>query len=318
MEISTLYYLMRLYDLYSGFSEKQNKSFEQIYREINSHTSKDILYAVPEMVSVSAEKLCLTSDENSVKDFCELLKPYADECRALLPNLEGANESFKELMTESLREQGYFAKDGAFRKVRKNKLYLIEAELSAAFKANDWGFVTAIEVSPVVRCAEAKLKMKKDKKYYTECGLIDDEVTFSDLKYFCPSTFYKTLKHLEKVELQVDGGSLTEENIKALSDSALVCSSVCENRAIPAYYKKLCKNDFPIGKAFSVSILSGICFFVLAALILGVILGIGVYIALGYEKILGLFAQPWYYLFVAVLSVTYSVIVFTKTRRGRF
>ena len=318
MEISTLYYLMRLYDLYSGFSQKQNKSFEETYREINSYTSKDILYGVPEIISVTAEKLCLASDENSLKEFCALLKPYADECRALLPDLEGANEQFKEILTENLYEQGYFMKDGVFRKVRKNKLYLIEAELSAAFKTNDWGFVTTIEVFPVVRCAEAKLKLKKDKKYYTECGLIDDEVSFSDLKLFCPSTFYKTLKHLEKVELQIGGGSLTEENIKALSESALVCSSVCENRAIPYDYKKLCKNDFPIGKAFSVSIISGICCFILTALVLGVILGIGVYIGLGYEKILGLFVQPWYYLFVAVVSVIYAAIVFTRTRRGRF
>lgn len=318
MDISTLYYLMRLYDLFSELAEKPSRSFEEVYRDINSHTSKDILCTVPEIVSVSAENLCLKSDEQALKEFCELLKPYADECRALLPDLEGANEKFSAIFTETLREQGYFVKDGAFRKVRKNTLYLIEAELSAGFNANDWGFVTAIVVAPVVRCAEAKLKMKKDKKYYTECGLIDDEVTFSDLKLFCPSTFYKTLKHLEKVELDLEGGEISEENVKSLAQSALVAPFVCENRAIPSYYKKLCKNDFPIGKAFSVSIISGICCFLLTALILGVILGVGVYIALGYQKIFGLFMQPWFYLFVAAISVIYSVIVFTKTRRGRF
>ncbi len=318
MEISTLYYLLRLYDLYTGAEETQNKSFEQVYREINSHTSKDILCTVPEIISTMAEKLCLASTKDSLKEFCVLLKPYADECRALLPNLDDANEEFKNILTESLREQGYFVKGGAYRKVRKNKLYLIEAELSASFKTNDWGFVTAIEVFPIVRCAEAKVKLKKDKRYYTECGLIDDEVTFSDLKLFCPSTYYKTLKHLEKVELDLNGGTLTDENVSVLADSALVSASVCEDRAIPAYYKKLCKNDFPIGKALSVSIISGICCFVLTALVLGVILGIGVYIGLGYEKILGLFLQPWYYLFVAVVSFIYSSVVFTKTRRGRF
>ena len=316
MEISTLYYLMRLYDLYAG--DAQGKSFEETYREINSHTSKDILCTVPETISVTAERLCLKSDQNSLSEFCQLLKPYADECRALLPSLESANEEFKKVLTENLREQGYFVKDGAFRKVRKNKLYLIEAELSAAFKANDWGFVTAIVVSPIVRVAEAKVKLKKDKKYYTECGLIDDEVSFSDLKLFCPSTYYRTLKHLEKVELDLEGGTLTNENVKALSESALVCASVCEDRAIPSYYKKLCKNDFPIGKAFSVSIIAGLCCFVLTALILGLLLGIGVYVGLGYSKILGLFFQPWYYLFVAVISVIYAAIVFTRTRRGRF
>ena len=318
METSTLYYLMRLYDLYTAFGEKQGKSFSELYSEINSHTSKDILFNVPEVVKVSAEKLCLKSEQNEVKEFCKLLKPYADECRSLLPDLTDANEKFSAIFTENLREQGYFVKGGAFRKVRKNRLYLIEAELSAAFKADDWGFVTAIEVSPVVRCAEAKVKLKKDKKYYTECGLIDDEVTFSDLKYFCPSTFYKTLKHLDKVELGLEGGEVSDEKLSALASSALVAPAVCENRAIPSYYKKLCKNDFPIGKAFSVSLMSGLCCFVLTALILGVISGIGVYIALGYEKIFGLFMQPWFYLFVAAISVIYSVVVFTKTRRGRF
>ena len=318
METSTLYYLMRLYDLYTAFGEKQGKSFSELYSEINSHTSKDILFNVPEVVKVSAEKLCLKSEQNEIKEFCELLKPYADECRSLLPDLTDANEKFSAIFTENLREQGYFVKGGAFRKVRKNRLYLIEAELSAAFKADDWGFVTAIEVSPVVRCAEAKVKLKKDKRYYTECGLIDDEVTFSDLKYFCPSTFYKTLKHLDKVELGLEGGEVSDEKLSALASSALVAPAVCENRAIPSYYKKLCKNDFPIGKAFSVSLMSGLCCFVLTALILGVISGIGVYIALGYEKIFGLFMQPWFYLFVAAISVIYSVVVFTKTRRGRF
>lgn len=318
METSTLYYLMRLYDLYTAFSEKEGKSFSELYSEINSHTSKDILFSVPEVVKVSAEKLCLKSKQNEIKEFCDLLKPYADECRSLLPDLTDANEKFSSIFTENLREQGYFVKGGAFRKVRKNKLYLIEAELSAAFKADDWGFVTAIEVSPVVRCAEAKVKLKKDKRYYTECGLIDDEVTFSDLKYFCPSTFYKTLKHLDKVELGLEGGEVSDEDVSVLASSALVAPAVCENRAIPSYYKKLCKNDFPIGKAFSVSLMSGLCCFVLTALILGVISGIGVYIALGYEKIFGLFVQPWFYLFVAAISVIYSVVVFTKTRRGRF
>ncbi|MBQ7799957.1 MAG: hypothetical protein IJ370_05640 [Oscillospiraceae bacterium] len=318
METSTLYYLMRLYDLYTAFGEKQGKSFSELYSEINSHTSKDILFNVPEVVKVSAEKLCLKSEQNEIKEFCELLKPYADECRSLLPDLTDANEKFSAIFTENLREQGYFVKGGAFRKVRKNRLYLIEAELSAAFKADDWGFVTAIEVSPVVRCAEAKVKLKKDKRYYTECGLIDDEVTFSDLKYFCPSTFYKTLKHLDKVELGLEGGEVSDEDVSVLASSALVAPAVCENRAIPSYYKKLCKNDFPIGKAFSVSLMSGLCCFVLTALILGVISGIGVYIALGYEKIFGLFMQPWFYLFVAAISVIYSVVVFTKTRRGRF
>lgn len=318
MEISTLYYLMRLYDLYTAFGEKEGKSFSELYSEINSHTSKDIFFNVPEVVKVSAEKLCLKSEQNEIKEFCELLKPHADECRSLLPDLTDANEKFSAIFTENLREQGYFVKSGAFRKVRKNRLYLIEAELSAAFKADDWGFVTAIEVSPVVRCAEAKVKLKKDKRYYTECGLIDDEVTFSDLKYFCPSTFYKTLKHLDKVELGLEGGEVSDEDVSVLASSALVAPAVCENRAIPSYYKKLCKNDFPIGKAFSVSLMSGLCCFVLTALILGVISGIGVYIALGYEKIFGLFVQPWFYLFVAAISVIYSVVVFTKTRRGRF
>ena len=317
MEISTLYYLMRLYDLYSGDCGTC-KSFKETYREINSNTSKDILCTVPEIISVCAEKLCLKYDEDSLKELCALLKPYADECRALLPDLSEANEKFTELLTKDLTEQGYFAKGSAFRKVRKSSLYLIEAELSAAFKADGWGFVTAIEVFPIVRCAESKVKLKKDKKYYTECGLLDDEVTFSDLKLFCPNTFYRTLKHLERVELDLGGGALTDDNIKALYDSASVCASVCEDRAIPDYYKKLCKNDFPIGKALSLSIISGVCCFILTALILGVVLGIGVYIALGYEKILGLFMQPLYYLFVAAISVIYSAIVFTKTRRGRF
>ncbi len=318
MEISTLYYLMRLYDLYADFNEKSQKSFSQLYSDINSHTSKDILFDVPEVIKVSAEALCLKSDGEKVEEFCELLKPYADECRALLPDLVSANESFSTILSEALYEQGYFSKSGAFRKVRKNKLYLIEAELSATFKANEWGFVSAIVVAPVVRCAEAKVRLKKDKKYYTECALLDDEVTFSDLKLFCPTTFYKTLKHLEKVELDLEGSSLSEENIKTLASSALVAPSVCENRAIPSYYKKLCKSDFPIGKAFSVSIISGIFCFVLTTLILGVISGIGVYLALGYEKIFGLFESPWFYLVTAVISAIYGIIIFTKTRRGRF
>lgn len=318
MEISTLYYLMRLYDLYADFNEKSQKSLSELYNDINSHTSKDILYAVPEVIKVSAEKLCLKSDESSIREFCDLLKPYADECRALLPDLASANDVFTGILAEDFREQGYFSKSGAFRKVRKNKLYLIEAELSATFKATEWGFVSAIVVAPVVRCAEAKVRLKKDKKYYTECALLDDEVTFSDLKLFCPSTFYKTLKHLEMIELSLEGSSLSKENIRTLASSALVAPSVCENRAIPSYYKKLCKNDFPIGKAFSVSLISAICCFVLTTLILGVISGIGVYLALGYEKIFGLFESPWFYLVTAAVSAIYGIIVFTKTRRGRF
>ena len=318
MEISTLYYLMRLYDLYTSFNPDGSKSFGDLYSEINSHTSKDILCTVPQIITVSAEALCLKSSKESVDEFCGLLKPYADQCRALLPDLSEQNEQFISLISESLVEQGYFVKNSVFRKVRKNKLYLIEAELSAAFKTNEWGFVSAIVVSPVVRIAEAKLKTKKNKKYYTECGLIDDEASFSDLKLFCPSTFYKTLNHLEKIELDLEGGRLSENDIKVLSESALVAAPVCENRAIPRYYKKLCKNDFLFGKAFSIALISGICCFVLTALILGVLSGLGVYIALGYKKVFGLFGIPWFYLFVAIISIIYSVIVFTKTRRGRF
>lgn len=319
MKINVLYYLMRLYDLYADRLEKMPDDFKKTYQEINSHTAKDILSEVPSDISKAADALCIAVSDESFARFFEMLRPYADKCRSLLPELSEVNLKFKNLLADEFCSNGYFLKDGVFRKVRKNKLFVIEAELTADFKASAFGVVSGISVFPVVRVAEAPLKTDKNKALYIENGICDDDVTIADIKLFCSSAFYKTLRHLKTLEFSIsDCVEINDKDIASLAASAQVASAVCENRAIPHYYKKLCRSDFPFGKAFSLSLISALAAFVVITLFLGLASGIGVYFAMGFTKIFGLFYRPELYIFSAIISAVYGFIIFRKTRSGRF
>ena len=315
METSVLYYLMRLYDLYADKQQNIPADKQNLIEKIKLCTDKQIIETaaekIPELDTLDFKK------EADINRLCEILKPYADKCRSLLPSLEKESQLFSDTLANSLCEQGYFLKDGVFRKVRKNRLYLIEASLATDFISSDSGYVTGVMVFPIVRVAEAKLKINRQKQYVTECGLSDDEVTFSDIKLFCPSAFYRTLRHLETASLEV-GENVSRESVDAIIKSAEVAASVCENKAIPSYYKKLCKNDFPIKKAILISAISFISSFVLSTLFIGIFSGLAVYFTLGYKNVLGLFSVSQFYLVTLIISLVYSIIAFNKTRSGRF
>ena len=317
MEISTLCYLSRLYNLVLSLKEKEERSFYSIYEKILHQTSKDILYSVPEEISIYAEKLFKNFSKEGADEFLSLLEEYKKECDAYLPDLSEAKAQFHSLLADEFCENGYFYKNGAFRKIRGKHFFLIEADLEADFLTDTYGRVTELCVTPVVRIADAKVFTDKEKKTFV-AGMDDDEVSYTDIKRD-EKAFRKTLRHLEKLGFKPeDDIKITSEDIEKLYKSAAVAAPVCENRAIPSYYKKLCKNDFPRGKAFSIALWEGILAYILITLLVGGGAGIGAYFAMGLTKTFGLFELPIYYLVTALPALFYGFIVYKKTRSGRY
>ena len=220
--------------------------------------------------------------------------------------LQESNELFTELLKEELYNNGYFLKDGVFRKVRKDKLFIIEACLEITEENR---------LVPNVCVAEVKVKFTKGGSYKTKSGRLDDEMTY-ELAREEKNSFYKKLRHLK--DLSLNEYEITEEEIGKIVGSCLVAQNVCENRAIPKEYKDLMKNEVPFEKAAGLASLSALSLFVTLTLIIGFASGILVWLILGYAKIWGLFTVPYFYLVTALISAIYGAICFNKIRMGRF
>ena len=220
--------------------------------------------------------------------------------------LNEANEIFTSSLKEELRNNGYFLKDGVFRKVRKERLFVIEAALE---------ITEDNRLSPNVKVAEVKVKQKKDGTYRTKSGVLDDEMTY-ELAREEKSSFYKKLRHLK--DLSLDEYEITEDEVLKIVNSCLVAQNVCENRAIPKEYKELMKNDVPFEKAAGIALVSALALFVIMTLIIGFVSGGLVWLILGYGKFWGLFTVPYFYLVTALISAIYGAVSFSRIRMGRF
>lgn len=220
--------------------------------------------------------------------------------------LQEANDIFLAALKEEFYNNGYFLKDGVFRKIRKDRLFIIEAHLE---------ITSENRLAPVVLVAEVKVKQKKDGTYRTKSGALDDEVTYESAKNE-KNCFYKKLRHLK--DLSLNDYEVTEQEVLKIANSCFVAQYVCENRAIPADYKALMKNDIPFEKAAAIALMSALALFISMTLVIGIVAGLAVWIALGYTKIWGLFTVPYFYLVTALIAMIYGVISFNKARMGRF
>lgn len=220
--------------------------------------------------------------------------------------LNEANEIFISSLKEELLNNGYFLKGGVFRKVRKDRLFIIEASLE---------ITSENRLSPVIHVAEVKVKQKKDGSYRTKSGVLDDEVTY-ELAKNEKNAFYKKLRHLK--DLSLNEYEITEDEVLKIANSCFVAQNVCENRAIPKDYKELMKNDVPFEKAAGIALMAALYLFVCLTVIIGVVSGILVWAILGYLKIWGLFTVPYFYLATAFISAIYGIISLNKIRLGRF
>ncbi len=318
MELDTLYLLMRFYLLCEALKDTEDCDFKGVFEEIQNSADGDIVSKIPEDILAAANELCESFSQEGLCEFLDLLLPYKEQCEAQLPDLTKENEQFLALATEKLSENGYFLKGGIFRKIRKNHLYIIECELIARFVADERGHVTKIAVSPYVRVADAHVKFSKTEGYKLAGVLCDDEATVTDVKLYDKRAFYKTLRHLDLLELELfEDANISDDEIKTLAESVTLGAAVCENRAIPHYYKKLIKNDIPFAKALTLSLFSGGALFVLLTPCLALLIGLAIYFIFGYKVIWGLLLQPYYYMFTAVVSLIYAIVVFKKTRSGR-
>ena len=221
-------------------------------------------------------------------------------------SLVEANEIFFSSLKEELLNNGYFLKDGVFRKVRKDRLFIIEASLEITDRNR---------LSPVVKVADVKVKQKKDGSYRTKSGKLDDEMTY-ELAREEKSAFYKKLRHLK--DLSLNEYEITEDEVLKIANSAFVAQNVCENRAIPKEYKQLMKNDVPFEKAAGIALASALYFFVVLTALSGLTAGLLVWVILGYPKFWGLFTVPYFYLVTAVISAIYGAVSMGKIRMGRF
>lgn len=220
--------------------------------------------------------------------------------------LNEASEIFISSLKEELLNNGYFLKGGVFRKVRKDRLFIIEASLE---------ITSENRLSPVIYVAEVKVKQKKDGSYRTKGGVLDDEVTY-ELAKNEKNAFYKKLRHLK--DLSLNEYEITEDEVLKIANSCFVAQNVCENRAIPKDYKELMKNDVPFEKAAGIALMAALYLFVCLTVIIGVVSGILVWAILGYLKIWGLFTVPYFYLATAFISAIYGIISLNKIRLGRF
>lgn len=219
--------------------------------------------------------------------------------------LNEANEIYLSSLKEEFVNNGYFLKDGVFRKIRNDHLFIIEACLEITEENR---------LSPVVKVAEVKVKFKKDGTYRTKSGMLDDEMTY-ELARDEKKSFYKKLRHLK--DLSLNEYEITEEEVLKIASSSFVAQYVCENRAIPKDYKALMKTDVPFEKAAGLALLSALSLFISLTLVVGIGSGVCVWAILGYKKILGLFTVPYFYLVTAFISAIYGVISFNRIRMGR-
>lgn len=221
-------------------------------------------------------------------------------------SLNEANEIFLCSLKEEFLNNGYFLKDGVFRKVRKERLFIIEACLEITEENR---------LSPLVKVAEVKVKQKKDGSYRTKGGILDDEMTY-ELAREEKTSFYKKLRHLK--DLSLNEYEITEDEVLKLANSCFVAQNVCENRAIPRDYKQLMKNDVPFEKAAGLALVSALYLFVVSTLLIGIVSGLLVWLILGYTKFWGLFTVAYFYLVTALISLVYGAVSFNKIRMGRF
>lgn len=318
MELNTLYFLMRLYSLCESLNDGEDHDFKDVFEKIKSSTDGAIVSKIPQNILDATDAL---SDSFSSEGLCKLLDlllPYKEQCESFLPNLKEENEEFMALASEALLENGYFLKGGIFRKVRGSHLYIIECELTARFMADELGRVVKIAVTPYIRVADTHVKQDKTGAYTIAGAVSDDEATVTDAKLYDKRAFYKTLRHLETLEFNLDEKiEITSEQLAGFGMCATLAAAVCENRAIPSYYKKLIRNDIPFGKALTLSLFSGGALFVLLTLCLALLVGLAIYFIFGFKLIWGLLLQPYYYMFTAIVSLIYAIAVFKKTRSGR-
>lgn len=221
-------------------------------------------------------------------------------------DIKEANDIFLAALKEELLNNGYFLKDGVFRKVRKERLFIIEACLEITDENR---------LSPLVKVAEVEVKQKKDGTYRTKSGKLDDEMTY-ELAREEKAAFYKKLRHLK--DLSLNEYEITEDEVLKIANSCFVAQNVCENRAIPREYKALMKNDVPFEKAAGLAAVSALGFFVVLTLLIGLVSGLLVWLILGFSKFWGLFTVPYFYLVTALIAAIYGAISFNKIRMGRF
>ncbi len=317
MQINALYFLYRLNELLESFSEGQSESFAELYERIKENAAPEISKQIPQGICAAAALLSMEQSEQNIELLKSALAPYAKEAKGLLPDLGEASERFTAALKEEFCENGYFLKGGVFRKIRGKHLFIIEAELTADFLATDKGEVTGICLRPLVRIADTRVSRSKDGTFRTDSGILDDDATVFDVKHSESKAFYKTLKHLKEQKLEL-GAQPSAEQVKEIAESCTVASAVCENRAIPASYKRLCRDDVPFNKAFVLAAMLSFGFFAALTVILGVVAGIVVWAAFGFSRIFGLFLVPYYYLFTLAAAIIYGAVCFKKIRSGRF
>lgn len=318
MELNTLYFLTRLYLLCETLKDSDGCDFKDVFEKIKNSTDGAIVSKIPQNILDAAEKLGESFSVADLDALLDLLLPYKEQCEGYLPDLKEENEEFMAIASDTLLENGYFLKDGIFRKVRGGHLYIIECELTSRLVADERGHVIKIAVTPYIRVADAHVKQDKKGAYSIAGAVSDDEATVTDAKLYDKRAFYKTLRYLEVLEFALDEKiDITPEQIASFGMCVNLASAVCENRAIPSYYKKLIRNDIPFGKAFILSLFSGGALFVLLTLCLALLVGLSIYFIFGFKRIWGLFLEPYYYMFTAVISLIYAIVVFKKTRSGR-
>lgn len=317
MQLSSLYFLSKLYDFTLSLKEKGEGVYRSYYDNILRKTSKDIIFEIPEDIKTAAEALFDDFKTEEADSFLSVLKPYKDECLSHLPDLSEKREQFHSILSDYFCDKGYRYENGAFRKVVGRRFFYIDADLNADFITDSFGNVLSARVFPTVRIADAKIKMDRDRYIYV-ATIPKENVSYYDIKKDGKS-FYKTLRHLEVLDLALDGcEEISDEQIKKIAESCFVASSVCENKKIPSYYKKLCKNDFPLQKALSLSFWQGVFAYVIITLLFGIGAGATVCITYQLPKVLALFTMPQFYLLTIIPAVIYAFLVFRKTRSGRF
>ncbi len=317
MQLSSLYFLSKLYDFTLSLKEKGEGVYRSYYDNILRKTSKDIIFDIPEEIRESAEELFDDFKMDTADELLLKIKPFKEECLSFLPDLDEKRELFHSLLADCFCDKGYRYENGAFRKVEGRRFYYIDADLNADFITDGFGNILRVSVFPTVRIADTKIKKDKDRYIYV-ANIPKENVSYYDIKNDGKS-FYKTLRHLETLDLGLEEkAEISEDDIKRIAESCLVAPSVCENKKIPSYYKKLCKNDFPLGKALSLSFWQGVFAYVIITLICGIGAGATVFITYQLPKVLALFTIWQFYIVTLIPAVIYAFFVFRKTRSGRF
>ncbi len=211
-------------------------------------------------------------------------------------------------LCEQLKEDGYHFEGGIFRKCRRGRLYILEADLCCLESENGQVLV------PRVRVADARLVKRADGAL-TAGGILAEEADVDGVRAGDAETFYKTLRHLKSVPAQEP---LEDAAMELLCREAALGAAVCENRAIPYEYRRRCRGDFPLGRALSIAILSGLVCFLLTTLSVGLLMGLAVYLSEGFSRVYGLFLRPGLYLAALAAALLYGAIAFRKARSGRF